>query len=108
IARLPAPEGEGGGGGLAPSLAARGRTLARARKKKPARRGKPHVVHIGPREVETRGLAQGFWTDLYHRSMTVHWPAFFGFAALIFVVLNAVFALLYWLGATPIANVNPD
>jgi inward rectifier potassium channel len=65
-------------------------------------------VHIGPREVETRGLATAFWSDLYHRSMTVHWPAFFGSAALIFIVLNAVFAFVFWLGDQPIANVSPD
>jgi inward rectifier potassium channel len=65
-------------------------------------------VHIGPREVETRGLAPAFWTDLYHRSMTVYWPVFFGIAALIFIVLNAVFAFVYWLGKDPIANVAPD
>jgi len=65
-------------------------------------------VHIGPREVETRGLGTAFWSDLYHRSMTVHWPAFFGSAALIFIVLNAVFAFVFWLGDRPIANVSPD
>ena len=65
-------------------------------------------MRIGLREIETRGLAPAFWTDLYHRSMTVHWPAFFGFAALIFIVLNAVFAFVYWLGGNPIANVAPD
>ena len=65
-------------------------------------------MRIGLREIETRGLAPAFWTDLYHRSMTVHWPAFFGFAALIFIVLNAVFAFVYWLGGNPIANVSPD
>ena len=60
---------------------------------------------IGPRDIETRGLAPGFWTDLYHRSMTVYWPVFFGTAALIFVVLNAAFAILYSLGDNPVANV---
>jgi inward rectifier potassium channel len=65
-------------------------------------------VRIGPREIETRGLAPAFWTDLYHRSMTVYWPVFFGTAALIFVVLNAVFAFVYWLGNDPIANVAPN
>jgi inward rectifier potassium channel len=64
------------------------------------------VVKVGPREVETRGLQQGFWTDLYHRSMTVQWPVFFGSAALIFVLLNAVFAFFYFLGNEPIANVT--
>ena len=64
------------------------------------------MVKVGPREVETRGLQQGFWTDLYHRSMTVQWPVFFGSAALIFVLLNAVFAFFYFLGNEPIANVT--
>ena len=68
------------------------------------RRGR-HLLRIGPREIETRGLTDGFWTDLYHRAMTVHWPVFFGTAAAIFVILNAVFAFLYWLGHEPIANV---
>lgn len=40
--------------------------------------------------------------------MTVHWPMFFGSAALIFVLLNAVFAFLYSLGNEPIANVTGD
>jgi inward rectifier potassium channel len=62
-------------------------------------------VRVGARDIETRGLVEGFWTDLYHRSMTVYWPVFFGTAAAIFVFLNAVFAFFYWLGADPIANV---
>ena len=57
------------------------------------RRGR-HLVRIGPREFETRGLADSFWTDLYHRSMIVSWPTFFGTAAAIFVIFNAVFAFL--------------
>jgi inward rectifier potassium channel len=66
------------------------------------------IVRIGTREMESHGAPGGFWTDLYHRSMTVHWPAFFGSAALIFIVLNAIFGLLFWLGNEPIANVSPN
>src|SRR3984885_1586649 len=66
------------------------------------------IVRIGTREMESHGAPGGFWTDLYHRSMTVHWPAFFGSAALIFIVLNAVFGFLFWLGSEPIANVSPE
>jgi inward rectifier potassium channel len=69
---------------------------------------RPHVIRIGTREMESRGLSGGFWTDLYHRAMTVYWPVFFGSAALIFIALNAVFACLYWLGDKPIANVAED
>jgi inward rectifier potassium channel len=74
----------------------------------PGEQSKSRVVRIGAREVETRGLAAGFWTDLYHRSLTVYWPVFFATAAAIFIALNAVFAVLYWLGKDPIANVSAD
>jgi inward rectifier potassium channel len=74
----------------------------------PGESSKSRVVRIGTREIETRGLATGFWTDLYHRALTVYWPAFFATAAAIFIVLNAVFAFLFWLGHDPIANVSPD
>ena len=53
-------------------------------------------------------MTRGFGRDLYHRSMSVSWPAFFGSAAVIFVVLNAVFAFLFYLGDQPIANVSAD
>jgi inward rectifier potassium channel len=83
--------------------------LARLSKKIAARRKrKTHVVRFGEREIETRGLAEGFWTDLYHRSLTVKWPIFFASAASIFILLNATFAFLFWLGHDPIANVSPD
>ncbi len=73
------------------------------------RQGKSHfIVRIGSRDIETRGLALRFWTDLYHRSMTIYWPVFFGTAAAIFIGLNWIFAFFYWLGKDPIANVSPD
>jgi inward rectifier potassium channel len=65
---------------------------------------KTQLVRLGVREVETLGLSQGFWGDLYHRSMNVSWPVFFGSAAALFVALNAVFGFLYSLGHEPIAN----
>lgn len=80
--------------------------MARASKQVRFRRKRGrHLIGISGREIETRGLADGFWTDLYHRSMTVSWPIFFGTAAVIFIALNTVFGSLYWLGNEPIANV---
>jgi inward rectifier potassium channel len=67
----------------------------------------PHVVKLGSREIVTHGLTSRWGTDLYHRSMTVSWKTFFASAALIFIVLNSVFALLYFAGDQPIANVEP-
>jgi inward rectifier potassium channel len=72
------------------------------------RRGETRHIRIGEREVEVRGLRENFWTDLYHRAMTVYWPVFFGTAAVIFVLLNSVFGFLYWLGDKPIANVRDN
>ncbi len=73
-----------------------------------ARQGSSQIVRIANREVETRGLSTGLWTDLYHHAMTVSWPAFFGWAALIFVILNSVFATIYGFGDKPIANVQSE
>jgi inward rectifier potassium channel len=69
---------------------------------------KSRLVRIGNLEVEARGLSGAFWSDLYYRSMTVSWPYFFGSAALIFIVLNSVFAVVYSLGDHPVANVASD
>ena len=68
---------------------------------------KQQIVRFGDREVVTEGLRLSFWADISHRCMTASWPAFIGGAVLVFVVFNAIFALLYWIGDQPIANV-PD
>jgi inward rectifier potassium channel len=73
-----------------------------------SRQSRSQIVHITNREVETRGLSGGLWTDLYHHAMTVSWPAFFAWAALVFVVLNTVFGTLYYLGDKPVANVRSE
>src|ERR1700735_1694183 len=69
-------------------------------------REKPQLVKLGQRDIETLGLGQGFWTDLYHRAMSVQWPVFFGGAAFLFVALNACYPFLYSLGHEPIANAS--
>jgi inward rectifier potassium channel len=71
------------------------------------RKRKPHTIRVGDRDIIARGLRENFWSDLYYRAMTVSWPVFFAGAALIFVVLNSGFALLYSLGDAPVANVFP-
>jgi inward rectifier potassium channel len=69
------------------------------------RTSKPQVVRLGGREVIAEGLRLSFWADISHRCMTASWPAFIGGAALVFVAFNAVFAVFYWIGNQPIANV---
>lgn len=68
---------------------------------------KPRHLILAGREIEARGLSSGFWSDLYYRSMTVTWPGFFASAAVIFLALNAGFALVYSIGDRPIANAVP-
>src|ERR1700736_3193938 len=64
------------------------------------------VVRLGGREIiVTEGQHLGFWADISHRCMTASWPSFIGGAVLVFVVFNAIFAGLYWIGDQPIANV---
>lgn len=69
------------------------------------RTSKPRIVRLGSREVIADGPHLSFWADISHRCMTASWPAFIAGAALVFVAFNAVFALLYWIGNQPIANV---
>jgi inward rectifier potassium channel len=66
---------------------------------------KPRVVRLGRREIITEGLQLSFWADISHRCMTASWPAFVAGAALVFVLFNAVFAVLYRIGNSPISNV---
>src|SRR6202051_3826412 len=69
------------------------------------RTSKPQIVLLGGREVVAEGLRLSFWADISHRSMTASWPAFIACAALCVAAFNAVFALFYWIGDQPIANV---
>jgi len=69
------------------------------------RTSKSRIVRFGGREVITEGLNLNFWADVSHRCMTASWPAFIAGAVLVFVVFNAVFAVFYWIGDQPIANV---
>jgi inward rectifier potassium channel len=69
------------------------------------RTSKPRIVRFGGREVIAEGLHPSFWADISHRCMTASWPSFIAGAALVFLVFNAIFALLYWIGNQPISNV---
>ena len=66
---------------------------------------KARVVRLGGHEIITEGSHQNFWADLSHRCMTASWPAFIVGAAGVFLLFNAAFAVLYWLGDQPVSNV---
>src|SRR6516225_12350220 len=71
------------------------------------RAARRQVVRLGGREVIAEGLQLSFWADISHRCMTASWPAFILGAAGVFLVFNAAFAFIYWLGNDPVSNV-PD
>lgn len=75
----------------------------------PRRPGAPHrrIPLDGGRFVVTHGLKNHFGLDLYHRALTVRWRVFFVIVALLFLVLNAVFAGLFLAGDHAIANQSP-
>src|SRR5947209_11886015 len=75
-------------------------------KSRSERTANTRVVLLGGREVIAEGLKLNFWADISHRCMTASWPAFIGGAALVFLVFNAVFASLYWIGDQPVSNVS--
>src|SRR3984957_17182494 len=66
---------------------------------------KTSIVRFGDREIITEGLRLSFWADISHRSMTASWPSFIAGAVFVFIVFNAGFATLYWVGDQPISNV---
>jgi inward rectifier potassium channel len=47
------------------------------------------------------------WNDLYHALLTLPWPRFIGLLALTYLLLNALFALIYLTGGDGIANARP-
>jgi inward rectifier potassium channel len=68
---------------------------------------KPHMVQIGGRPFVTEGLQERMWDDFYHRALTVSWPVFFGLATTVFLMFNAIFAMIYQIDPHGIANQYP-
>jgi inward rectifier potassium channel len=65
---------------------------------------------IGRRSEEgilRQGIEQAWYEDLYHRALTVSWPCFFITSALVFLMVNAGFALLYLLQPGAVARARP-
>ncbi len=65
----------------------------------PARRAPPPRSLIVPRSqgqgVRRAGLRVPWWSDLYHRALTLPWWQFLGLGCAIYLGVNLIFALLY-------------
>jgi inward rectifier potassium channel len=65
------------------------------------------TVRVGDRDAVMQGVKTRFWDDFRYRSLTASWPVFVAGAAVAFLLLNGLFALAYYLGDDPVANVPP-
>jgi inward rectifier potassium channel len=70
-------------------------------------RPRPHIVNIGGRQFVSDGLNVRLWDDFYHRALTMSWPTFFGLATTVFLMMNAIFAMIYEIDPHGIANQFP-
>lgn len=59
----------------------------------------PNIVRIGDPHSP--------WRDLYHLSLTISWLGYIGLLCLVYLAINALFALAYLLGGEAIANATP-
>lgn len=66
---------------------------------------KQRTARINQREIITIGAEVEFWSDLYHRAMTVRLSIFMAAVLALFVVNNMFFAVLYALDPAAISNV---
>jgi inward rectifier potassium channel len=56
------------------------------------------VIDVGPTRVTKLGAAAFRWSDTYYAILSVSWPVFFGVAIGVYLAVNAVFALAYYVG----------
>jgi inward rectifier potassium channel len=73
----------------------------------PSERSGLQRVNIGGRRLLSQDEGARAFGDFYYRAMKVSWPWFFAASAVIFLTINSCFALLYFLGISPIANARP-
>jgi len=58
--------------------------------------------------VHTKGLHSSLMSDFYYRVMLASWPQFFIGAVLVYLCINAGFALVYFFGGDMILNARPN
>ncbi|MFZ6819747.1 ion channel [Undibacterium sp. Ji22W] len=66
------------------------------------------IIQMSGRKVVTYGMRTHFWQDIYYYAMTSSWPVFFLAFAVLFVVMNVLFAVLYLAGDNAIGNLYPQ
>lgn len=70
-------------------------------------KNKKRNITVGGRKVVIHGNTTPLWHDMYHFALGTTWRRFFGVFALIFLIVNMFFAILYILEPEGIANLSP-
>ena len=70
-----------------------------------AKKTQQRTLNFNNRKFETIGGETAFWSDLYHRSMTISLPLFVVVGLAMFVLNNMFFACLYMLDPAAVTNV---
>lgn len=68
---------------------------------------KQNTVMVGHRKMVIHNSNLHPFRELYHLSLTTSWTRFFIASALVFVLLNVVFAVLYMFDTDGLANISP-
>lgn len=67
----------------------------------------PISVKAGHLEFLKLNAERYDWRDTYHLILTLSWPQFAGLIFAIYMLVNLVFAALYWVGGNSIAELRP-
>src|SRR5260370_10119783 len=67
----------------------------------------PISVKAGHLEFLKLNAERYDWRDTYHLILTLSWPQFAGLLFGIYVLINLVFAALYWVAGNSIAELRP-
>lgn len=93
------------------AAAARRRELAPPLASTPPDGSQPHLFHLIARgkadQVLAINLRRQWFTDLYHRILTISWPRFYALGGAVYLLANFLFATLYVLQPGSINNARP-
>ena len=64
-------------------------------------------VRLGSYEFEKKGVSRFDLRDPYHLAVGLTWPQFLAAMFTLYLSLNLVFAMLFWLGRGSVANARP-
>ncbi len=66
------------------------------------------TVHVGDTKVLTNQRRHGRLSDPYHMVLNLSWPRFFSGLVLVFVLVNLLFGVAYWLLPGSVANAREN